>query len=641
MTIARSPRAVRVKQQIKSIAQQPGVEVKSVVLIGHVPQPMSRDSNIPPDGHSGNSNGGAWVADAYYGDLVDDHMWTDAGSLSPTHTRFAMQNNVTGDGKFDQEEIGSAVEAAVGRIDFNRMVNFAQAEMGLDLTQSTQQQLATLRLMEVQLLKAYLNKDHAWRVGAVSVEKRAIVDDNWGHTGYGFATLGWRFAANVGASNVTSADYDSLASPGQSALFAYGGGGGGLTIALPGTQTNEPWPVFMYDPDERMSGFPSSAVFAGPLNNLNAVFNFAMGSFAGNWWRPNSLLRSLMADPYSVALTAAWSDWPRWHLHEMATGAMIGESLLTTQNNSTTYSPGGSGTHSSLLGDPTLRQANVKPASNLTIRTTQTGVGANLSMVTKVEWTASADAAVSGYHIYRSDNPDGPYTLLNASAVSATTYTDTSAPTNGTPYYMVRATKLESTPSGTYWNLSTGTFSRRLTQSGNFEWNEPQQKIQFNFVQNVSSGLSVSNFTISGEKWNSTAQSFQAVSLVAGTDYEMESYNTSDNTVKIRFLTTSEFGVANTIWSGRYTITVNPLQANSTIGQSLKSIHEYKFVFAGGDTNNDGIVDFTDLLVITQNYGQTGVTGNSFGLGDFNNDGVIDFSDYLILAQNYNLDVNP
>lgn len=51
-----------------------------------------------------------------------------------------------------------------------------------------------------------------------------------------------------------------------------------------------------------------------------------------------------------------------------------------------------------------------------------------------------------------------------------------------------------------------------------------------------------------------------------------------------------------------------------------------------GDTNDDGKVDFTDLLTLAQNYGQTGATWQQ---GDFNASGTVDFADLLALAQHY------
>lgn len=53
-----------------------------------------------------------------------------------------------------------------------------------------------------------------------------------------------------------------------------------------------------------------------------------------------------------------------------------------------------------------------------------------------------------------------------------------------------------------------------------------------------------------------------------------------------------------------------------------------------GDTNDDGVVNFDDLLTLAQHYGQHG--GNiNWEQGDFNNDNTVNFDDLLILAQNY------
>lgn len=58
------------------------------------------------------------------------------------------------------------------------------------------------------------------------------------------------------------------------------------------------------------------------------------------------------------------------------------------------------------------------------------------------------------------------------------------------------------------------------------------------------------------------------------------------------------------------------------------------FHILAGDANRDRVVNFDDLLILAQNYGQT---GRSFTQGNFNYsaDGRVDFDDLLILAQRY------
>ena len=58
---------------------------------------------------------------------------------------------------------------------------------------------------------------------------------------------------------------------------------------------------------------------------------------------------------------------------------------------------------------------------------------------------------------------------------------------------------------------------------------------------------------------------------------------------------------------------------------------EWVAIHTPGDANDDGVVDFKDLLILSQNYGQFG----SYRTGDFNNDWEVGFDDLLILAQHY------
>ena len=64
----------------------------------------------------------------------------------------------------------------------------------------------------------------------------------------------------------------------------------------------------------------------------------------------------------------------------------------------------------------------------------------------ELHWTAS-DSAVAGYNAYRGTVSGGPYAKLNASLITATTYTDLTVQTGQTYYYVVTAigsNKLES-----------------------------------------------------------------------------------------------------------------------------------------------------------------------------------------------------
>jgi hypothetical protein len=121
-------------------------------------------------------------------------------------------------------------------------------------------------------------------------------------------------------------------------------------------------------------------------------------------------------------------------------------------NNNTLYkaqiNPFRRGVHISLLGDPTLRLDAVAPAANLSA----TRSGPNVAL----NWSTSAES-VAGYHVYRAATPGGPYTRLSPRLLTTSTFIDRNRTAAGT--YMVRAIKLQVTPSGTYWNPSQGIFA--------------------------------------------------------------------------------------------------------------------------------------------------------------------------------------
>ena len=123
------------------------------------------------DGHTGPPNPtpdhrGAWAADAYYGD-TNDVLWTD---VTVSYTAPLRRNEqLPGDGKFDNNFIPSALELAVGRVDFARMPDFYYATKGPQKS-------------EIDLLVQYLKKDHHYRHKQVTFTERAVVNGAFGYT---------------------------------------------------------------------------------------------------------------------------------------------------------------------------------------------------------------------------------------------------------------------------------------------------------------------------------------------------------------------------------------------------------------------------------------------------------------------------
>src|SRR5437762_840004 len=110
--VSRTATVASVKSLIKAEYDADRANVKAVFLFGHVPVPRSGDIN--PDGHDNHK--GAWAADTYYADM--DGAWTDS-TVNDTSAERADNYNTPGDGRFDQSEIPSDLELAVGRVDLS------------------------------------------------------------------------------------------------------------------------------------------------------------------------------------------------------------------------------------------------------------------------------------------------------------------------------------------------------------------------------------------------------------------------------------------------------------------------------------------------------------------------------------------
>ncbi len=383
--------------------------LKAVQIIGHLAVPYS--GNMAPDGHVPDHQG-AWPADVYYAGTTSTG-WTDL-SVNTTGATGTRNDNVPGDGKWDQTTLPSATELHIARLDFSGMPAFGKTE--------------------ATLLKSYLARAHAYKIDSVNILKRALADDNFGtFSGEYFSANAWRgFPPLVGRDSVRSLDLVSTLNT-TSYQWAYGCGGGSYTSC---------------------GGVGNTSDFVA--NNANAVFVPLFGSYFGDWDVENSFLRAPLCAPVP-ALASWWAGRPNWFLHHMALGESLGYSAWLSQNNTAgVYQHAGYGagfTHAALLGDGTLRTDYRVPVAGLSVA--DAGGAAALS------WTASTDPGVSGYYVYRADSALGPYTLVSP-LVAGTSYTD-AAPGVGLHWYAVRARALETTPSGTYYNLSLAAFDSAST----------------------------------------------------------------------------------------------------------------------------------------------------------------------------------
>jgi hypothetical protein len=351
-------------------------------------------------------------ADAYYGELNND--WPTDPASSPNF-------------------LPSDVALIVGRVDFFNMPGVGAPNPWPS---------------EVELLRNYLNKDHAWRTHQIYVQRRALMGNRRGDEDgiFAFAASGYRnFEPFVGPGNTQEADISDTAPDDQrwisllaagSYLWAYGDGAGQNTaISFLGTDA-----ASFYDVNS------TDVVGLDPQVPFVMIF----GSHFGNWDVSDDIMRAFLATP-SMGLAACLVGNPHWFVHHMGLGETIGYGSWLTLNNSTLYQNETNAftraVYITLMGDPTLRLDPEAPPSGLTA-VACTGV--------TLYWSASPDP-VLGYYVYRASSPAGPFTRLTSSLVTGTSYTD-SGGGQGPWTYMVRAVALESHFSGSYFNPSEGVF---------------------------------------------------------------------------------------------------------------------------------------------------------------------------------------
>jgi hypothetical protein len=226
-------------------------EMKAVLLLGHVPVPYS--GNIVPDGHPNHQ--GAWPADVFYGDV--DGTWTDS-SVNTTNAERDVNWNIPGDGRFDQNEPPSTVELEVGRVDLSNMTCFSNK---------------TPPRSELDLMRQYFRKDHAFRFATMDIQRRGLICDNFSDKGKDpIAGSAWRsFSTFFGPDSVDTAGWDEyLTSSTRSAhLWSFGSGGGSYYYC---------------------TGVATSDDLA--LNDINVVFTMWMGSYFGDWNNESNFLRA-------------------------------------------------------------------------------------------------------------------------------------------------------------------------------------------------------------------------------------------------------------------------------------------------------------------------------------------------------------
>jgi len=382
---------------------------QTLFLLGHIPVPYS--GNSAHDGHTNHQ--GAWPADLYYGELNGN--WTDflVNNTSPSR---AKNDNIPGDGKYDQTGNPSNLELEVGRVDFHDLPAFADDE--------------------IELTRKYLIKNHEFKAGNKEYPRRALIENNFGGFAEGFGQSGWRnFTTMFGGENVSTQNYDVLLET-DKYLFSYACGAGSYTSCAGVGTTQNLWAA----------------------KDIKTVFTLSFGSYFGDWDSQNNFLRSALAS--GDVLTNGWAGRPVWQLYDMALGKHIGYSTKLTQDATGSYfnqSNSAKSAHIALMGDPTLRLHAMKMPKDLV--TTFADGDVSLS------WIESPHAS-SGYFIYRRE-ADTDWELI-AEFITDNTFVDSCLNENTTYFYIVKAVRLENSGSGSYYNTSLGIFNFAITGDNPF-----------------------------------------------------------------------------------------------------------------------------------------------------------------------------
>ncbi len=493
--VSRSASAASVKALIVGTYNADPANVKSVFLFGRVPVPYS--GQFTPDGHS--DHVGAWPADVYYGDVYGN--WSDSSvnyTLAGNAADTARMSNYPGDGKFDHSQIPSPVELEVGRVDLS------------SLPGKTAWNSPPTFASETELLRKYLQKDHAYRNRLSNPPRRAIIGDYTGaRNGAAYGASGFRsFAPLVGAENIRDVNREFSDQRGvwlpQAAqndyLFAYASGAGSY-VSIGGIGSGS---YNSADTVEFVSSRPRS------------VFHLFYGSWFGDWDVADSILRAPLATDHG--LTSAYSGNPHWFMHPLGLGETVGYTARLTQNNTGLYQNQSNRytnhVHIALMGDPTLRLYPVVPPGDVS--------GSVNSSNVSLAWPASNDNTLAGYHVYRGSSVAGPFTRLTSSPTNALNFSDSAG--SSSAIYQVRAVKLETSPSGTFYNSSQGKFWPQPSGSGGSSTTPPITPAGDTNAPIVSFTSPGSGATVSGPTVGVSANASDAVG-VAGVQFKVDGAN--------------------------------------------------------------------------------------------------------------------
>lgn len=273
-------------------------------------------------------------------------------------------------------------------------------------------------------------------------------------------------------------------------------------------------------------------------------------------------------------------------------------------------------------------------------------LGIDLSGGTQIGWNVTQNDADAG------DGDTGPNNLQNYPVLTSATFAGNTTTIAGTlnstantqfavDFYRVETAHASGYGSGTQY-LGSTTVTTNGSGDASFSYAAPNSGTAFT--------ATATNLTTGDTSEFSQNVILANTATVSGT-VALQNCPTTGVTVELRFtLPTGSF--TRTVLldnTGTFTLTGIPkasytvgikgakwLRKNVTVNTTSGNVSGVNVTLKGGDSNNDNIVDITDLLNLIASYNQVRGVGSYNDSVDFNNDGSDDISDLLLLIGNYN-----
>jgi hypothetical protein len=148
---------------------------------------------------------------------------------------------------------------------------------------------------------------------------------------------------------------------------------------------------------------------------------------------------------------------------------------------------------------------------------------------------------------------------------------------------------------------------------------DDHRAVTVKFNTDVGASLSVDDLTVQP--------------LAGGTAIAPASVNWDGDTFTATFSFEADF------LDGDYRATLFAAGVNDAANLRPTADATLDFVVLPGDLNRDRTVNFDDLVILGQNYNQSG--GLTYAQGDVTGDGAVDFNDLVLLAQRYGQTLSP